>query len=269
MNKERFDISLLLVVFTTTIAIWLYLFETIVTLTTNQPTNNFLFTLNLFHFLSFLCITFSFVILVTKCLNAIEVSKKQTIRLNQIAEKCQKYLFSLWGILLLFSIISFLSTNFFLKVSFNYQFTLITFTSLILTFIILSSFGIKIKIIANELSKIHLKYYITIITIYILYFPVAVLLSSGINFKSEKEFYTQNEIIRMEIKPRGYIFLPRIEKVNYGFRFKDAKHGSRNCYYVNLKEYDGNEEAVIEVTYKLQILGIQKKDYFYLNLSPI
>ena len=269
MNKENFDISLLLVVFTTTIAIWLYLFETIVTLTTNQPTNDLLFTLNSFHFLSFLCIFFSFIILVAKCLNAIKVSKRQTIRLNQIAEKCQKYLFSLWGILLLFSIISLLVTNFFLKVNFKYQFTLIAITSIILTFIILSLFGIKIKIIANELQKIHCKYYITIIIMYLLYFPIIVLLSSGVSFKTEKEFYTENDIIRMEVKPRGYIFLPRIEKVNYGFQIKDAKHGSKNCYYVNLKEYNDNIEAIIEVTYELQILRIQKKDYYFLNVSPI
>jgi len=55
-------------IFTSCVVLWIYLYSQIVDLTTRDPVNASLFYLGFTHYISFLCLLFSFIIVLRHCL---------------------------------------------------------------------------------------------------------------------------------------------------------------------------------------------------------
>ncbi|UTN05156.1 hypothetical protein L0669_04435 [Flavobacterium bizetiae] len=266
MAKEKIDISMQFVIFTTTIAIWIYLYDKIVELTTNQPTNDSLLILSVCHYLSFICIFLSFIILTNKTFNLKKSNYFDHTKFNDFSILSHKILFSLWAPMFVFSLISILSVNFSGNIIFKYQSPLVLLFSLIITGLFFKIIlGIQyIKIIQNINIK-SLWIFLSLVSFYFLYVSTLVLHSSSIDFKTDKEFYQDNDIVKLQIKPRGYIFLPRIEKVAYNINYENFKKDSDHTYSLNLKKHPNNGWSIIEIVYESQIFNIIKKDYHDLN----
>ncbi|MBD3584072.1 hypothetical protein [Flavobacterium selenitireducens] len=267
--KEKLDLRFLLPVFTSTIGIFIYLHFRIVEITTLEPANDYLLILSVCHYLSAICSILVFVVLTNEGLNYLNIDKRLIIPVLKSRESAQRNLLFFWPFLLVYSLASLVSISVFSSFDFETKQTLAITLSIIISILIIKFFlGIGIKLIAKMMSIISFKSIIVFFLGYLIFIPIEVLSSSGIIVESDKKIYKQTDVVNLLIKPKGYIFRPRIENVNYGLTFDTIKRGSDYVYYFDLKDYDSLTVPLVQTKYTLQIFESKYEHYFDLNVSP-
>lgn len=263
--NNKIDITFILGVFTSSIIVWIYLYNIIIDLTTSEPASISLLYLVFSHYVSFLSVLFSFVLLLRHCL---EISHEQheINRLKQfqkIANFSQRALFAVWAPMFVFCITALVSQNMFSNSKFDFLQEIGGFIVRALLCILFFFVVLKINIFSllSKAGLIHLSISPILILIYSFLLSI---FSADVKYKVEKDFYHKNEIARFEIKRKGYFFLPAINSVLYNFS-DSLQENSESAYFVYLNKDSANTYSLIEVTYSPQIFEFSMRKYFYIN----
>jgi hypothetical protein len=251
-------------VFTSAVIVWIYLYNTIIGLTTSEPAALSLLYLGISHYFSFLSVLFSFILLLRHCL---EVSLEQfeinrLKRFSKLADYSQRVLFSVWGPMFVFSITALLSQNMFSGSKFDFLQENGGFIVgaglciLFFQFLGINIFKLLLKVgwMQVALSSVLPFFYMLLLAMF----------SADIQYKVEKDFYQKNEIARFEVKRKGYIFLPYINYVLYNF-YDTLRENSDNAYFVDLNKDSTSERSLVEVTYSPQLFDFAMRKYIYIN----
>jgi hypothetical protein len=262
-KKGKPDLGLYLGIFTTSVGVWYYLFNYIVTLTTDHPADISLPTLGFSHWLVLLVVLLSFVLLVNETSTLAEI--KMTTRRSKLTAFCRKFLFSLWGPILFFALISFFCTKL-IPENKNGTFVggiIFWIVSLLAYWIFQFLLGVNISQFIKEKSP----FYWLLAFSCIPYSVLVPFMAAGVTFKTEKEFYKRGEIIRFAARPKGYIFLPQIDELDYcGDTIRNGH--SEEAHYIDLQKnlaLPGGD--FIQVSYTPQILPVSRRDFFLLNIT--
>lgn len=263
--KNKVDITFILGVFTSAVIIWIYLYNTIIDLTTSDPTAISLLYLGISHYFSFLSVLFSFILLLRHCLEVsleqYEINKLK--KFQRLADFSQRALFSVWGPMFVFCITALLSQNIFSGSKSDFlreKGGFIVGATLCVLFFL---FVLKINIF-KLLLKTGCMHFTLAPILFLFYMALLSMFSADIQFKVEKDFYQKNEIARFEVKRKGYIFLPYIKHVLYNF-YDTLQENSQNVYFVDLSKDAISDESLIEVTYLPQIFEFPLRKYLYIN----
>ena len=265
MRKNKIDITFILGVFTSSIIVWIYLYDIIIDLTTSEPASISLLYLVFSHYVSFLSVLFSFILLLRHCLE-ISLEEYEINRLKQfqkIANFCQRSLFAVWAPMFVFCITALVSQNMFSNSKFDFLQEIGGFLVGALLCILFFFVVLKINIF-SLLSKAGLIHLIISPILILIYSSLLSIFSADVKYKVEKDFYHKNEIARFEIKRKGYFLLPTINSVLYNFS-DSLQENSESSYFVYLNKDSTNTYSLIEVTYSPQIFEFSMRKYFYIN----
>jgi len=194
-----------------------------------------------------------------------EIEYKKLKRFQNIANHCRGVLFSLWGLMFIFSITSLLSKNIFLNSKFRFLeenggFIL----GIVLCILFFAMVGINVF---RLITKMNIWLLLATPILVIFYTALLSVSSADINYNVEKDFYQNTDTVHFEIKRKGYIFLPEIKYVLYNFG-DTLKEYSEGTYYIDLGKYIDTRESLIEITYSPQIFGNKFRKYIYINKTP-
>lgn len=267
--KEKLDLRFLLPVFTSTVGLFIFLTYKIIDLTTLEPTNDYLISLSICHYLSFICAFLVFIVLANQGMQHASIDKRFELLITKRADSAQKKLLLFWPFLLTYSVVSLVCESLFSSFDLEIRSAGSSILSIFLTIIIIKiSLGITAKLLVNMFNSISIKQIVFFVIGYIVFVSIAVLSTSGVWFESDKKFYTQNETVRIMVKPKGYVFLPYIKKVDYALSIEPIATGSDHSYYFDLKDYGSNTTSLVEVIYETQIFEVEKVSYFDINVLP-
>lgn len=267
---RKYDLGILLGIFSSSVAIWYYLYKLIIEKTYYEPASVSLIYLGVIHFVSFLCVLFSFILLIDYSYSSLifDTNTFAANRLEKIAKYSRMYLFALWAPMLIFCIVSMVAINAFTNSDSRFWnefggFLISLVVTIILFYLIIGK--AIFKGFAN-LPKVH--FFIPSLFIGIFFHAIILsFYSANIKFSIEKEFYKEDEVVRFSVERQGYIALPQINHVLYNF--SDTLHSfSEETYCIDLKKWIGFENSVIEITYTPQVFCIPQKRYFYVRKTP-
>lgn len=263
--KNRIDITFVLGVFTSAVVVWIYLYDTIVDLTTADPAAISLLYLGMSHYFSFLSVLFSFILLVRHCLEiSLEPYEiKRLRRFDKVADFSQKTLFSVWAPMFVFCVTALLTQNIFSGSRFDFlqeHGGLILGAILcILFFLLILRINIFIFLIKAGWKSIGFSF-----ILFFAYITLLSLFSADVVYKVEKDFYHKTEIARFEVKRKGYILLPSVKNVLYNFH-DTLKENSSDVYFADLSKDSITMMSLVEVTFLPQVFDLPMKKYLHIN----
>jgi hypothetical protein len=181
-----------------------------------------------------------------------------TAKRVKMAKRCRSALFLLWGPMVLFSLICLACSRVIpLEHDTNLVEVVIYITGSVLV-VLLFRYVFDFRF---RPSKIKWPYIMLIIPYTSLYIVMVSFLSSGVDFKTEKEFYKKDEVLRFAARRKGYVFLPRIDAVNY---CGDTITSSfDDTYSLDLKKDSIIRDiSWVQVTYTTQLPVVTFYDFF-------
>lgn len=267
MQKRKLDISLIIGVFSSSIVLWFFLYSTIIDLTTEEPAALSLIYLGFAHYLSFLCVLYSFILMLDNGLEIglEELEYNKLKKFKSIANHSRRVLFSLWGLMFIFSITSLLSKNIFVNSKYRFLEENVGFIlGIVLCILFFATVGINVF---RLIIKMNIWLLVATPILVIIYTTFLSLSSADIKYKVEKDFYENTDTVHFEIKRKGYIFLPQIKYVlyNFGDTLKEYTDGT---YYIELGKYIDTRQSLVEITYSPQAFGNDFRKYIYINKTP-
>lgn len=266
--KRKLDISFVLGVFTSSILVWIYLYQLIIETTTDSPTDLSLFYLGLAHYVSFLSVLFSFVLLfrygMQQALKASDTA--QLVRFNKLTDIFQQMGFVFWAPMVVLSVSAIFFSEAFATAdggSLNDTVGLIVGALFCLGFFV---FFLKFNLF-DFFKKMPWQSPSVLLIGFFAYIFIMACSAVGVKVTVEKPFYKNDEVVRFQVLRKGYIFLPHVNHVKFNF-IDTIKPTLDYSYFINLKKYPNLNQAVIQVEYESQGLATVKRKYVYLGVTP-
>jgi hypothetical protein len=268
MNQNKKDeISELIVILTSSVSIWFYLYNLIIEESSKNQFNDAVLGYSVSHFLIFVNSIVSLIILYKKTLSNSSLEKKHFININKISEKLENYLYSLWFPITFLSLINVALYNF----NFNIHFKFILLFNLILSIFItilffsfLLNFNFKkiVKIVIDSMRMTILGLSLS----YFFYLPFMILISSNVEIELKNDINKSNEDIIFIVKRKGYIFLPYLESIKYNNKTKVVEKGSDNAYKIDKRNLQSDTHSLLEIEIKQQMTNKSIKKHIEIPL---
>lgn len=266
--KRKLDISFVLGIFTSSVLVWLYLYQLIIDITTDSPADLSILYLGAAHYISFLCLLFSFILLfrygMEHALPAAELAKLQ--RFNKLADGFQQLAFMFWAPMLGLSITSVFFAEAFSDTEGGQLNDVIGYFLGLVFCIVFFVFILKLNLFAF-ISKVRWYGFILLFSGLFAYVFLLSGAASGVKVTVEKPFYRKDEVVRFQVLRKGYIFLPHVKHILFNF-YDTVKPSVDYTYYINLKKYPDLSSSVVQIEYESQGLGTVKRKYVYLGVTP-
>lgn len=265
------DNALLWGVFTATLAIWIFLYDHIVGVTTNTPAHTKLAPLAYIHYIILVENFCAVIILYVK--GAIDSGFSTFFRKNKrvicIITICYDLIFILWVPFLLFSILAYFFAPIIQDVfhQSEEQMLVVALIIGILISYIPMSLMYKKKFFNNKWYNFFAPVFL-IFPFMFIYLPMLALFSSNAKITTDKEFYYCKDSIIVSIKESGYVLNPRIKSVNYqgDTLFKDYCPSTFVIKHKETSDKSFYYSPYIEVILESQVFDIEKKVYCFLNV---
>ena len=247
------DIRFLFVLLTTYIAIWIFLYDYIVVQTTNLETY-YMILIGLLHYTIFVFIVPTVVLLFYKGLSYTDINDEliHEQKITKIINNCKNFVMKWW---------LFIFLNVLLLTVFNVIFLSLNVWLVIFVLIVSIVLYMPIRGINSPLKKLNINILWTSITFvgFIIYVFFLSLFASDVIITTDKDFYKVDDIVRIEVKRKGYFLLPEIKSItlNGGYE-KDKKHETFS-FRIYENEYNDGYFNFIEVKYKPQLFFQKNK----------
>lgn len=268
MNRNRKDeISELIVILTSSVSIWFYLYNLIIDESSKNHYNDSVLGYSVSHFLVFVNSLVSLIILYNKTLSNSSLEKKHLINITKISEKLENYLYSLWLPITFLSLINVALYNF----NFNIQFKFILIFNLLLsTFITILFFSILLNFNFKKIHEIvRNSIRMTILGIFLSYFfylPLMILISSNVEIELKNNINKPDEDILFIVNRKGYIYLPYLESIKYDNKTKTIEKGSDSAYKIDKRNLQNVTYSFLEIEIKHQMTNKRIKKYIEIHL---
>ncbi len=256
INKKELKIPELITILSLSIGLWLFFFNRIVEVGSDDIYTDIVLSLVFSHAFIFFNVCFTLILLYNKT-----QQRFLNRRMFLISKKINSYLTNLWFPITVFCLVNFFIFHLNLDIDFEYKLAVNSLLSFILTvvfFVFLYQISIK-KLIMNNGSDF-IVWGLLILFSYYIYLPILVIISPDVEVVFDKKFY-KNEKVYFTINSRGYMFLPHIKAIMINGR------DSLNPYNLN-HEIDQNKlnegNNYIEVIYNPQVFEIKKEKFFLL-----
>lgn len=265
-NKKE-EISELIVILTSSVSIWFYLYNLIIDESSKNLYNDSVLGYSVSHFLVFVNSIVSLIILYNKTLSTSNLEKKHLINISKISEKLENYLYSLWLPITFLSLINVALYNF--NFNIHYKFILIfnlllstLITILFFSFLLNFKFKKIYKIIRDSLRIAFLGLFLS----YFFYLPLMILISSNVEIKLKNDINKTDEDILLIVNRKGYIFLPYLESIKYNNKTKIVEKGSDSAYKIDKRNLKNVTYSFLEIEIRHQMTNKKIKKYIEIPL---
>ena len=261
-DAKKPDIGLYITLFAFSIGVWYYLLNYIMEKTLEHPYAASLIPLAGCHALCFLCVGFCFVLLVGESATIIQL--EPSLKRRRIVDACRTALFLLWGPMLLGSLISLAAVQLVPdKGDINFKEAVVyAVGSSLSIFLFLQLFDFTWK----DVKRIKVKYCLWAVLYIFLYVVVVSFLAAGVAFKTDKAFYGPGDMIRLSARPKGYVFRPQIDEVDY---VGDTLRKSiDDTYSIDLCKDSSFTTSFVQVRYTPQFPPLSFTEFFYVARAP-
>ncbi|MBN9385448.1 MAG: hypothetical protein J0H74_32140 [Chitinophagaceae bacterium] len=261
-DAKKPDIGLYITLFAFSIGVWYYLLHYIMEQTLDHPYAASLIPLAGCHALCFLCVGFCFILLVNESATIIRL--EPSVKRRRLADACRTALFLLWGPMLVGALLSIAAVQLVPdKGDVNFKEAIVYAVGGVFSiFLFLQLFDFTWK----DLKRIKVIYCLLGMLYVFLYLVVVSFLAAGVDFKTEKQFYGPGEIIRLTVRPRGYVFGPQIDEVDYVGDTLRKKIDY--TYSIDLRKDSFFTTSFVQVRYTPQLPPLTFTEFFYVARAP-
>lgn len=253
-NKKKLKIPELITILSLSIGLWLFFYNRIVEVGSNDIYTDIVLSLALSHAFIFYNVCFTLVLLYNKT-----QQRFLNRRMFLISKKINSYLTNLWLPIIVFCLVNFLIFHLNFGINFEYKLAVNSLLSFFLTVVFfVFLYQISICKLINKNCYDFIVWGGLIMFSYYIYLPILVIISSDVEVVFDKKFY-KNERVYFTINSRGYMFLPNIKSIMINGT------DSLNPYNLN-HEINQNklheQNNFIEVIYEPQVFKIEKEKIF-------
>ena len=256
------DIGLYITLFAFSIGVWYYLLNYIMEKTLEHPYAASLIPLAGCHALCFLCVGFCFVLLVGESASHHPVGA--VFKTPPDCGRLQDSLISVvganaLGITHLPAAVQLVPD----KGDINFKEAVVyAVGSSLSIFLFLQLFDFTWK----DVKRIKVKYCLWAVLYIFLYVVVVSFLAAGVAFKTDKAFYGPGDMIRLSARPKGYVFRPQIDEVDY---VGDTLRKSiDDTYSIDLCKDSSFTTSFVQVRYTPQFPPLSFTEFFYVARAP-
>lgn len=274
-SKINPKIELIFTILTASLGLWIYLLNLIINEGESNPANRFLVYLSVIHYLIFIVLLVSLVLMYTSGLSKIKSDENKYSKLKSTHEFLNFHLFKWWLPILMLSII-FLAYGLIFDVYIDNNIGVYIILIIVIITILFSIY--KLFKISPKSSKSRNKSYKSVLYIvfgYFFYFILMSSLFSNVEIETNKNYYIKSDKVLFLIKRSGYILLPDVKKIRFRnvntiFSDDNGNFMYRNIL-VDLNIYDITSldnwaNNYITVQYRDPLFGISKNKIHYLNI---
>jgi hypothetical protein len=251
------DLSFLLALVVFLGGIWVYLYKVILDLTVTEPDAPTLLSLGITHYVVFLYLAVSLVILYAAGISAAKPPPP-----SPWLSLAQTILFNTWPITILVLLLSLLSANVGPESAFKWVFIFFSVAALVSFFLLIWS---------GKTSPSNSVSWGGQMGVFLMSIPIAatfylMLMSeflADVQIKTDKQFYEAADTILVSVRAGGYIFRPHLFSISCGIF---EQHISSDVTLAIPPEQRGHTGGVLWVTFRSEIVSLTRKRYHLLNI---
>ena len=257
------DIRFLFALLSSFIILWVYLLDNIIKLTESAETWHQVIPLSFFHYTVFVFLLLSIALLFYQGLTYLPIEKLNRV-LSDEKERTQKAINFCKNVMLRWWLIFFIGG--FLASVFSFFFRHVPFSFIILGAYLLA-FLMHVLVIGNykHLSVLCKKNNLIHLVLFFLgafvYIPVMIILFADISVRTDKEFYAINDVVRVEIKTKGYVCSPKVKEISFNNDRKLPEERESFSFRIEKKDYLLNSKNYIKINF--HSLGCFSKEKYY------
>ena len=235
------DIRFLFALFTSFIGMWIYLFNYIINLGTEDPSNLLLISYAILHYTIFLFLGSVIILVFYKGLSYTDSADDflQDSKIMDIINNNKSFVLKWWPFFFFSAL---------LTIIFTLLLSTIPVWVVLLSYIIAFLLYIPIigsnRLLKKQTFKVNFKFLFCAFFLFFIYVPFMSIISSDVKITTEKEFYKTDDVLRLEVKRKGYMFLPEIDTIllNRCPLSENTKETlsfqmSEKCYHNNFSNY--------------------------------
>lgn len=253
----KLEFSFLLGILTTLLGVYYKLFQKIIEITTQEPWSFIPMFYSVIHFIVLFMIFKVLKLLYYKS-NIIE--KNESARDSEI-NKIEKFLTTAWIPLTLYCLMLIFASEIIGSIQNPAMPSFLTIGILLLVFTILFK---NLSIMSTDF----IRSLVFVPILCIIHTFILSQFSSNVVIKTNKEFYLNNETIQLSLKPTGYIFLPNIKHVLYGFN-DTLNIDSQGNAIVDSTILKKNLVPRLQVVFEPQIVKLLLYKYVDINVANL
>lgn len=255
--EKKLDLGLLLGLFSTSAALWYYLYQTIVERTTAKPAEITLIPMAIAHYLSFIFLVLAFILLMDQGLAL--VPDRQSVTRIKINEALRRALLNWWAPLFVFAFTSLFLTRLLGEVD-KHGWTLAgVYVSLTVAIIVICQWMLGIILIPKASWHRTMLWASILVIAGFIHVMVTSFMAADIQFTSDKNFYLHKDVVRFELRPKGYFFLPTIEQVDYSDHAVAFTLGRASS--IDLSQFSEQGSGLLHVRYEPQVFWLSQDEY--------
>ncbi|TAK63896.1 MAG: hypothetical protein EPO24_03710 [Bacteroidetes bacterium] len=260
-------IELLFGILTSVIALWYVILIRIFDVSLENPASYSLMALGIAHYLVFIIISISSLILWIKTISFVS-TRNINQSVQNFAFEASSFVLRWWLPIALIAITT-LAISFILEYSENPSIILYISVFFILSILLGAAYIIHGSL--REFSdQEHTGVFFVLFILCMPYITGMSIIFSDVNIFTDKQFYDFEDTIKISVKPNGYIFNPSIRNVYFNFdNSRPLYHNQTEISFSLMEYHSGNSYSnYLSVEFEPQIFDYLKRKDFSIRIAP-